>query len=339
MYEGAVVKVLFVWPTARWSIWDVARGYHAALEKKIGKENIVDYFFDSRLAYHRQALPEQYKSDMPLLSKLASETILVESLYANVDAVLIFSGLTVHAAALWLLHRCGIPAHIFLTESPYEDDDQHEWVTTAPSVHAFTNERVSAEKYGWTYLPHAFDPAVHRKVDPEGFSADVLIIGTGWPERIALLESIDWTGIDLKIFGVWPQLSAESPLRPFYTETLIQNTEIAKYYSGAKICLNFHRASLEAESLGPRAYEIAGCEAFQLCDPRRELVEVFGTTVPTFNNATELKDQITFYLTHDLYRRRLAAAAHTRVTSCTFDHRVSKVLDTLQRLQPKKEIA
>src|SRR4030065_2583401 len=93
---------------------------------------------------------------------------------------------------------------------------------------------------------------------------------------------------------------------------LVDNAELIKYYCGTKIALNHHRTIVgkdsrgeelhidQAYSLGPRAYEIAACGAFQLCDDTRpELQEVFGDSVATYRDGGDLRDKIAYYLSHD----------------------------------------
>jgi spore maturation protein CgeB len=231
-----------------------------------------------------------------------------------------------------LLHKAKIAAAVLLTESPYEDTDQLDFTSPYPGMLIMTNELVSARKYGWRYVPHSYDPEVHRPLPQSEVATrcDVLLVGTGWPERQKLLESIDWTGIDFKLFGVWPDLTQDSPIWKYHTSAVVDNARIAQLYCGAKICLNQHRASDAACSLGPRAYEIAGCGAFQLCDYRSELVNEFGTSIPPYRNADELQGMIWYFLEHDSERVKAAEQARQRAAAYTFEARMNKVLPMLR---------
>ena len=56
------------------------------------------------------------------------------------------------------------------------------------------------------YLPHAWHPLRHRPgiEDPASIRThDVVFVGTGFPERFAWFNAIDWTGIDLGLYGTW----------------------------------------------------------------------------------------------------------------------------------------
>jgi len=311
-------------------VWDVATGYRAAIAKLVGEGNIKDYFLDRHVAYHRNALPQHVASDDYVLSRYASESVVTEALYFDADVVFIVSGLNFHALTLDLLRKIKLPTAVLFTESPYEDESQSTWAANYPDMVVFTNDQSSAEKFGWQYVPHSYNPDVHypRNVDT---TCDVVMVGTGWPERQAFLEHVNWDEIDLRLYGIWPTMKPDSPLRPFLMPRLVDNKRISELYCGAKICLNFHRDSgtHHAYSLGPRAFEIAASGAFQLSDHRDELVDVFGASVPVFRTVEELGDLIRHFLEHDDERRRLAEYSRERVRKCTFDDRAAKIVKEL----------
>lgn len=332
------MKVLFVWPITEFSIWDVAYGYRAALAREIGEHNIRDYFLNKRSIYHRAAeevnvLPKTTEQEMIIrVAQKASETVLNEALYFDADLVFITSGLNFHPIGLYLLHKVGIHTSVILTESPYEDENQADWASIYPGMTVFTNESTSADLYNWHFLPHAYNPDIHKPTEAlEDEKSDVFFCGTGWQERQKLLESIDWTGINLQLRGAWPTMTEESILYPHLRQVVIKNIHLPKYYAGAKICLNFHRAHPTARSLNPRVYEVAACGTFQLSDPRAELNELFGTSIPTFTNAVELKALIDYFLVHDNQRVQLANLARERVARCTFDNKIKSVLRIVEQ--------
>lgn len=333
------MKILFVNAAVSMSISDVARGYRSALINQ-GHE-VADYDMQRRMSYHFRALPPEVSSNVEVLARFASETIVVEAMTRNVDVVVIISGLNVHPVALWLLGKIGVPIAVVLTESPYDDEPQAEWTSAAkmsslgssPNITVFTNDRFSASKFDdWHLLPPAFDVAVHKPLphNPE-LASDVLIIGTGWVERQMFLEAVDWSGIDLQIFGVWPRLgdSPDSPIYKYYRPLVVNNEHAVEMYSSAKICLNFHRSSLIAQTPNPRTYELAACGAFQLSDSRPDLVELFGDSIPTFRNPAELGQLVRYYLNYPEARAHLASLAMERVKNETFDRRAADMIAVL----------
>jgi len=326
------MRILFVWPIVRFSVWDVATGCRKALARQLGDANIKDYYLDKHFAYHHNALPEGIRDDTAILSRYASESVLAEALYFNADLVIVVSGLNFNPCGTWLLHKVGIPTAVLFTESPYEDEAQAEWASANPDAAIFTNDSYSAARFGWTYLAHAYDPETHFKDRSVDRDIDILFVGSAWPERIALLEAVDWSGLSPQFYGFWPELRENSPLRPFLQSALVKNSGTADLYRRAKICLNFHRHSDVAQSLGPRVFETAACGAFQVSDPRPALGTIFGEAVPTFTSASGLQTLLRHYLSHPFERRRLAQLAHERVHEHTFDSRVPTLLQGIRPL-------
>lgn len=328
------MKILFVHPAAVMSISDVSRGYRAALERR--GHTIADYQLRARYEYHIRAIPKEMADNATLLSRQACETILNEAMYHEVDYVLIISGLNVHPIALWLLGKVGIPAAVILTESPYDDQDQKTWtdlthVNSTVDLTVFTNDRHSAEVYGWNFLPPSFDANIHHPVELDSQEeCDVLMVGTGWADRQAVLEAVDWTGINLVLYGVWPSITQDSPLFDFYRPLIVNNEHTPKMYCSAKVNLNIHRKSDVAKTPGPRTYELAACGAFQISDARQDIVEMFGDSIPTFETPQELGALIRKYLADEPARKLCAARALDIVCREDFDARAAKLESILE---------
>jgi spore maturation protein CgeB len=312
-----MMRVLLCMPPATFSVAEMARGYRDALRR--AGHDVVEYAMGEQLAYHRRAVIQ------PELERLAwrhaSETILQAAIYHRADLVLFICPLSFHPIAVELLEWAGFRAAVIHTESPYQDAEQIAWNAHGPNLHICTHERTSAERYGWTYLPHAFDPDVHHPVAADPAEAcDVLFVGTGFKERIALLEAIDWTGINLRLQGVW-DLAPDSPLRPFYRDGFVLNGELPRLYASAKICLNPHRYHAEAVSLNPRAYELAACGVFQITDDRND-GSTLSRMLVRFTSAEDLGQKIRFYLEHEDARQTNVDVCQQLVQAETFDARV-----------------
>jgi spore maturation protein CgeB len=336
MIKGS--KILFVWTAAEYSVHDVANGYYNAL-LRAGFE-LCDYRLNRRMAYHSRALGEPKNDDVELVSRLASENLIVEALRQRVDFVFIVSGMLVHPDGVWLLARSGIPTFTIFTESPYDDDKQLQFSTAHTAMKCATHERTSAKRYGWTYARHAYDPQVHYRPEvTEERPCDVIMVGTGWDERRQILSAIDWTGIDLRLLGTWhigngkePYYDAAppdlGPLEAFIEPKCVDNRTIRNLYRSAKICLNMHRAHPSAESINPRGIELAACEAFQISDNRAEVSEMFPT-VPIYASAGDLEEKIRYYLANDSERAQCVAEAYTNVQGETFDRRVDTLMSAI----------
>lgn len=322
------MKILFVSTALDISISDSARGYYGALKRQ-GHEV---YYFNTavRVVFNAMGLkagPDpKLADDFSLTSRLASEGMVVEALRQRSDLVIVASGLGLHPDGLELLNRAGFPIALVMTESPYDDEKQD--VYSQHAGHVFTNDRYSAKEFSWHYLGSAYDPEFHHPYPFQPANAcDVLFVGTGWEERQKLLEGVDWSGINLKILGIWPNVEEGTPLFPFYEPNAVTNDETAQLYCCAKVCINHHRASMHAQSLNPRAYELGGCGAYQVSDWRPELEEVYGNTVPVYGDSAELEELIRAALATgresygaERQREKLLSGRHT------FDDRAAELM-------------
>ena len=318
------MKVLLVWAAAPMSVRDVTTGLRGALVRA-GHE-VRDYRLDNRLELMTRAFPDEMQKEYEIC-RMATENVLAEASYHNADLVLIVSGLLFHEVGLWLLQKYSIPTAVVLTESPYSDDAQKSWLSRYPDVTVFTQERTSAARHGWRYLPCAYDSEVHRPVKADLDEAcDVLFVGTGWPERQKLLEAVNWSGIDLCLRGIFPNMTERSPLFRFYKPGIVANAELPAAYAACKIALNPYRQGDGAESLNPRAYELAACDVFQLSDARAEMTTIFGDSVPVYEGAAELERLIRYYLDNADERRQKARTSKILVTGQTFDRRAADII-------------
>ena len=351
------LRLLVVHPGASWSTHDVFVGLATALVA--AGVDVRTYPLDSRITYaatwlahcaaqERKQGREVADPTPPEIFFEAGADIISRAAVLQVDAVLIISAMYVPLAIMRALRQLRCPVGLVLTESPYDDDEQVKWAALADIV--WTNERTSvevlreanAETY---YLPAAYNPAVHTSEPQPGDedvpAHDVLFVGTGFPERVELLEAVEWTGIDLGLYGNWESLRDDSPLRPFVRDGVTDNARAAALYRRATIGLNLYRTSkgfegkghiARAESLNPRAYELAACGCFRVEGFRMEAASVFGTGVIYDNpyyrmtDAAGLEFAIKHYLARpaerDCVRQRDVAAVRRH----TFDARAAHLL-------------
>lgn len=342
------MRILLVYPGPVYSTYDVAAGYERGL-REAGHE-VYPYqhhgwlrFYDVAIGRYREHDPERaLPLDAPHV--IAAEHVAIEAVDVVPDVVLTVS-MGLHRRGYDLLARLGLPVALLLTESPYEDGLQAMALAKGHVDLAFTNERTSQARLERetgvpvVYLPHAYDPERHKpRIVGEEYQTSVFFWGTLWPQRAKLIDSL--RGIrDTKLGGIWPYATneAEATMQAF---SVIDNKDMPLWYSGADIALNHHRQFCtvddggevylergQAESLGPRAYEIAACGAFQLCDDTRaELGDVFGDSVATYADADDLRVKVEYYLEHDRERQEMAQESRERVRGCTFADRAREIV-------------
>jgi spore maturation protein CgeB len=353
-----MMRLLLVGAGASYSTRDVEIGYLAAL--RTAGHQVVHYALDGRIAAAGGFLRYSYrqaKKAGAIVAKptpadtlyLAGQGILERALRFQVDWVLIISGMYVLPDVLVLLRRAGLRMALLFTESPYDDAQQMPLAALADVC--FTNERTSVpvlrEACREThYLPHAYDPAKHGRfatdAENEAPTHDVVFIGTGFAERIDTLAAVDWAGlgIDLGLYGTWELLGSRHRLRRFVRGGVVPNAEAMALCKAAKITLNLYRTSRgfgrqaprieAAESLNPRALELAASGVFHLSDWRPEVEETFGVgegaLVPTFRTPAELEALLARWLSDESGRQEIAARLPACVAGRTYDAMAQQIV-------------
>lgn len=350
------MKALLVHPGAAFSVHDVYEGYrHALVDLGVDVEpyllvyrmplvrSWLQHFWAN--TEHSPDITEPTEADVQYY---ASREILERALDNDVDIVLIVSGCYVHPRNLRLLHKAGLRVGIILTESPYREDVQTIAVTFAHI--AWTNDRASLDmlraiNQHTFYLPTAFNAATHQPGIADTIdvpSHDVVFVGAAFTERVKFLEAVDWTDINLGLYGSWPEknVPAASPITPYVRDEVIPNIQTTALHQHAKIGLNLYRTSTvldpnaehvpQGDSLNPRAYELAACGVFQLSEWRPEVEEIFGDSVPTFRTPEELSDLIRYYLAHDAERQVKAVRAYELVQAHSYHQRARQLLGDIE---------
>lgn len=340
------MKLLVVHPGASYATGDVHRGYcralraagHTVLEYALDKriDDINDYY---RFVYRKRKLG---LPTSPLILTKAGADILPQAVYHEVDGVLCISLMYLAPDFLVLLRRVGIPTAALFTESPYDTAME---ARVAPWVDvAFTNERTSVgvlrrAQPHTHYLPHAYDPALVAAPPPDDQEIprhDVLFIGTYFAERLALLGGVDWDGIDLGLYGATHTIPSRHRLRRYIRGKIIDNALAQHYYRAARIVINPYRTSVgfghhalhiaHAESLNPRALELAAAGVFHTSERRAEVAEVFGGLVPTYDSPQTLEAVLRHYLSHEEERDGQARLLPAAVRGHTYAARAADLM-------------
>ena len=362
-------SLLLVHPGASSSTADVFNGLSWGLRQL--DVNLHEYSLDRRLLWARRFLQSAYRrhvkvngplKDTPPQNEdilyLAGQGVIERALQADAEWVIVISGGNFHPACVQLLRRAGRKVGVVLTEGPYWTEWEQQYAASADVC--WTNERTSVAAIRQTcpftfYLPTAFHPEHHRPLEPRELdndlpAHDVVFVGTGFEERIALLEQIDWTGIDLGLYGLWELLPSRHRLRTCVRGRTIDNRDAVILYQKAKIGLNLYRTSKGygrgmphvegAESLNPRAYELAACGVFQVSDYRAEVSEVFGGhAVPFFQWSGGLEGKIRYFLEQLGIRMQFATEARQRVQPHNYGARAVQLLRDLDTYERQRERA
>lgn len=356
------MKLLLIGPGASWSTADVATGLRYGL-KAHGVE-VIDYALDARIARSQGWLYYNWrraKKHHPAIEKpnvadvffQAGGEALVMALWHDVfrglDGVFLVSGMFVPLDVVLMMKRAGLKVFVLFTETPYDLPKELEMAKFVDGC--WTNERSAVAAFQAVnpqsgYLPHAWHPERHQPGPHPGDAAvaahDVVFVGSAFQERVDWLSAIDWTGIDLGLYGSWEAVGRRHPLRPFLKGQQIDNATTAALYRRAKVGLNLYRTSVgwgkhaqhitHAESLNPRAYELAACGAFSLSTYRQEIPEVFGALVPTCETPAEASALIRSWLADPEGRAQVQQQLPACVAESSWRTRATTVIGDLQTL-------
>lgn len=338
-----MTRVLIAYPGPTHSTYDVATGYDHAL-RDIGM-TVASFQYHNYIRFYTEAIAHwqtvglsDYEPTEQDAFQLAAERLALHVVDFVPDVVLVIAGGALHKRAHDLVHRLCVPMILLCTESPYQDERQAIIASRGNVAAILTNERRSVDALHAAtglpvrYLPHSYDPRRHCPGPPQvDLAASAFFHGTLWPERAAMLAGLRDIP-DAHIGGYEiddPELEKE----------IVPNEVLAARYRSAQVCVNHHRqmreaegdliAEGDAESLGPRAYEIAACGGFQVSDYRAELVDVFGDSVPVYRSAGELQDITRHYIAHPIARARLAAQQRAAVAPYSFTNRAAAIVAPL----------
>lgn len=375
------MRLLLVHPGPSYSTHDVWDGIREGL-RALG-HTVFEYEISGRARASAEALrvlhaetgfPPPTRSDVLYHAGHAAYAMCLRH---AIEAVIIVTAEHWHPDHTTLIRRAGLPVGVVFTESPYQDEIHacnlslatHVWTNDVLSVddlnEAFGHLEAPARAY---YLPAAYS---RRRVQAAADLADgvrkhdVVFVGSGFRERIRLLEAVDWSGIDLGLYGSWDLLMPEwarravrrrdvpipalralfghwpggSPLWRHLQGGIISNDLALALYRRAAIGVNLFRSSVvysrrvtstrDAYSLGPRLYELAASGTFTISEHRPEIEEVFGDLIPTFRTPEEMGALIRHWLPLTEERRQIALRVQERVAEHSYDARAMTLIRDL----------
>lgn len=269
------------------------------------------------------------------------------------DLVLVMNGLhtfpATHHEHLDQIRKNGIKTAVWVADDPYFTDE-----TARNSLHydyVFTHELNCITFYQAQglhhvhYLPLAMNPEMFQplRVHPM-YLSDICFIGNAFWNRVELMDELApflATKTTVIAGGQWERLKNYALLEDFIIPRWVSAAEAVNYYNGAKIVINMHRPTaagsdnhngrnIQASSINPRTYEIAGCAALQMIDARQDVARQYtpGYDIIVFDSATDLQNKLEYYLQHEEERRLIALRSYMTTRSRhSYDKRLMQLLD------------
>jgi len=191
------------------------------------------------------------------------------------------------------------------------------------------------------YLPQACAPQTHCTLtiadeERERYGSDLSFMGAGYYNRKVFFEK--FVDFDFKIWGSEWDLSSPVGRLVQKDGIRVNEDECVKIFNAAKINLNLHSSSFHegvnpvGDFVNPRTFEIAACGAFQLCDHRSELSELFeiGKEIICYKDIDELRSLVIYYLKNPAERAEIASRGQLRVKQDhSFENRMTEMLSVI----------
>jgi spore maturation protein CgeB len=329
------MRAVVVHPGPAFSVADVANGYSKAL-RQLGVD-VQDFDLGDVMTFQEAALRAGGRDDDGTTAARLTAGVLRQLCFDWwPDVVFIVSAFFLPPELYEIVRARGMKVVTILTESPYEDDNQARIAAHADVATINDPTNLAQFPSNTHYLPHAYDPDIHRPGPAEpGRASDFCFVGTAYPERIEFMESVDWSGIDVKLAGNWSELGDGSPLRQFLVhdpEACCPNDEAVRLYRSTQIGCNIYRTSAQRADLsdgwamGPREVELAATGTFFLTQTRGENRTVLPM-VPTFETPHDLSEQVRWWLAHPDKRADIAMKAREAVADRTFAANTVRLLE------------
>lgn len=265
----------------------------------------------------------------------------VESCLKHESEAVVVTGIAgLSADALKRLSKAGVRVANYLTDDPWNPAHRAPWFLNAlPEYYAVFSPRqanlgdlaaLGCSKV--SYLPFAFDPALHFSEEPsdnerENFSTDVLFIGGADEDRVPVCVAIAASGLSLAIYGDYWDRSELA--RPFWRGYANPST-LRKATSAARVCLCLARkANRDGHTM--RSYEVPAMRGVILAEATDDHKDMFGEEGALyFRDTPEMIEKARWLVAREAGARRMAERAHGRITSGanTYRDRLETILAT-----------
>ena len=352
------MRILLVHPGPDFSVADVYNGWFRAL-KQLGHD-VKTFNTNDRLSFYSQIHLPDYKTEgQPLRKAFESEqamTLAMQGLSHDLytfwpDVVIMVSAFYTSSSTFRVIRARKHKVVLIHTESPYQDDEQLVRAQFA-DVNLLNDPSNLADYQALVpnshYMPHAYDPQIHRPGKGE-YKSDFAFVGTMFKSRkvffekmLSHLQSNDPAGYRITLGGAgWDnEYMNDSPLLQYLAHErghCVDNPEVAKLYRISRAGINFYRREAEGEhmgegwSMGPREVEMAACGIPFVRDPRPESDLVFGGILPTFSSPEEAAEELTWMLDHEETRQHWGEQIREAIKDRTFLNNAKQLMKYLEK--------
>ena len=282
-------------------------------------------------------------------SKLYNQIVLGKILESKNNLALIFGGEWLFPQTVETLQKNKINVTIINGDNPYYPHyaSRPEMLLAAKECKAYfvwselLVRRLRKDGINAHYLPFAWDEAVFPYFgNISQYQSDVSFIG-GWDQERELFLNIIAKHFPLKIWGhdYWYLRTAfRSPSKLVWQGIELRTTQAAQMIAHSKINLNILRKQHYTEDTPDgvimRTFEVPGAGGFLLATRSGGSKDILieGRDTGYFSTIDECLNQIEYYLTHEVQRKKMALHAHDLVASKhRYEHRAQNIIDILYK--------
>lgn len=193
------------------------------------------------------------------------------------------------------------------------------------------------------FLPHGFDPEVHRILDLRGidvsqFECEVSFIGTWSPKKEKYLNTLksELPDLNLKIWGDQWEKSQSLKL----VGAIMHRSILGDLYAMAIQCSKINIALLServggassGDLITSRTFHIPACGGFMLHERTKESVTYFleDKEAVFFGDMDEMINKVKMYLQNDTARKQIQDLGYVRsIGEHSLDHRANDVINRI----------
>lgn len=159
------------------------------------------------------------------------------------------------------------------------------------------------------YVPQFTNPDRFKLAKKDdAFANDVLFVGSNHSRegRQSVKYAIDMNA-NISVYGkFWAGKLPKNVVKGLF----IDNDELHKFYSNAKIVLNDHRLDMIIHGfVSNRIYDVTASGGFMLTDYLPEIEIMYGDSIATYKTFDEFREKLEYYLLHPEEREKMIEKA------------------------------
>ncbi len=292
-----------------------------------------------------------YKVLRPALIRIREREVMQRSRLLRPDLVVVFKGNCLSNRLFAQLRTLAAPIVNFYPDVSMTAHSGHikkclplyDAIFTTKSFGRRDFSTVFGHDMAMYYLPHGFNPRVHRPLRPSerdrrDFGADVSFVGTWSPakERTLAFLARGAPNIRLRIWGnQWEQSTA-----PELKHSIEYKPVVGDFYTMTLCCTKINLALLserrrgasQGDEITSRSFHIPATGSFMLHQRTGDFADLFeeGLDSACFGSDQELVEKTLYYLQNNNERSKIARQGFNRcIESHSLAHRAQAMLQVL----------